>query len=124
MTGSHPPAAAACRQVLPSVSGVSIWKPAERTESLHIMLNLRPEGGGGAREDGGREDGGREDGGREGGRREGGRTTQEGQRPERGRGGSGEKDRWTEEVRRSWCVMNRLENTCRDGSYRQKNKSS
>lgn len=43
--GPHPPAAAACRQVLPRVSGVSIWKPADRTESLHIMLNLRPEEG-------------------------------------------------------------------------------
>lgn len=42
---AHPPAAAACRQVLPRLSGVSIWKPADRTESLHIMLNLRPEGG-------------------------------------------------------------------------------
>lgn len=42
---AHPPAAAACRQVLPKVSGVSIWKPADRTESLHIMLNLRPEEG-------------------------------------------------------------------------------
>lgn len=41
---THPPAAAAWRQVLPSVSGVSIWKPADRTESLHIMLNLRPDG--------------------------------------------------------------------------------
>lgn len=43
---THPPAAAACRHVLPRLSGVSIWKPADRTESLHIMLNLRPEGGG------------------------------------------------------------------------------
>lgn len=42
--GSHPPAAAACRQVLPRLSGVSIWKPADRTESLH-MLNLRPDEG-------------------------------------------------------------------------------
>lgn len=42
---AHPPAAAACRQVLPRVSGVSIWKPAHRTESLHIMLNLRPDEG-------------------------------------------------------------------------------
>lgn len=42
---AHPPAAAACRQVLPRLSGVSIWKPADRTESLHIMLNLRPDEG-------------------------------------------------------------------------------
>ncbi len=42
---THPPAAAACRHVLPRLSGVSIWKPADRTESLlrgHIMLYLRP----------------------------------------------------------------------------------
>lgn len=40
----HPPAAAACRHVLPRVSGVSIWKPADRTESLHTILTLQPEG--------------------------------------------------------------------------------
>lgn len=45
---THPPAAAAWRQVLPRLSGVSIWKPAHRTESLlrvQIMLYLRPERG-------------------------------------------------------------------------------
>lgn len=42
---AHPPAAAACRHVLPRLSAVSISKPADRTESLHIMLNLRPDGG-------------------------------------------------------------------------------
>lgn len=43
---THPPAAAAWRHVLPRLSGVSIWKPAHRTESLlrvQIMLYLRPE---------------------------------------------------------------------------------
>lgn len=45
---THPPAAAAWRQVLPRLSGVSIWKPAHRTESLlrvQIMLYLCPERG-------------------------------------------------------------------------------
>lgn len=46
---THPPAAAACKHVLPRLSGVSIWKPADRTESLHIMLNLRPDEGSTAR---------------------------------------------------------------------------
>ena len=49
---SHPPAAAACRQLLPRLSGVSIWKPAHRTESLHIKLNFRPEGGSAGRRGG------------------------------------------------------------------------
>lgn len=50
-THTHPPAAAACRHVLPSASGVWIWKPADRAEdegSLlrgHIMLYLLPTGG-------------------------------------------------------------------------------